>query len=346
MHSYRNLFGQQIFIRICIYSSERHCTPANTVSEMAINFSDKEVSRIQIGFLGIDIVTVTGARAAAHAIATGDLVRVGEAVPIEQIQWPIRRYFNLSRFGSPSHGLFLPMRPEKDEAYASRKHLEAAFAPDVYPALHRHAVETARLLIDPHNLPDDKTLGGAFAHAIADRFGIFPDDIADAAANQTEGILDSFKPWTVLRGKPALEKVYKYVEESIVKDRGIPKESVVDFAHAILAPFVNGPSVLREVARDPYKPTDKLFTDLGKVEQVMRMTTRETTLGGMLPKNNPVLPRYTIVRVNISEASKETGDLAWSFGSGTTHRRCAAEDEILRYTHMVQEELIRLRNDK
>lgn len=313
----------------------------------ATQWTEAEVKRTQVGILGLDIAQISGARACAHALATGDLVRIEESVKFDEVQWPFKRFFNISRFGSPDHGRFMPMRPEGSLAYVkSHKELSKSFAEGAYPELERHAKEIARCIKDPENLPSDKVLGALFVHAMADRFGIVPDEIIDASDAQTRSIVDVFKPWVFIPARPALAKIFLYTEKLLAErhqDKELEVEGVTDFSHPLMTPFTAGPKILKAISQNPQLPADKLFTELALVEEVLRMTNRDTTLGGMFPEDNPIKARKTIIRFNINKACLETRDLAYAFGSGTDRRRCIAEPEILRLFEMVRLELIRIR---
>lgn len=83
------------------------------------------------------------------------------------------------------HGLFLPMRTDKDDSYASsRAILDTAFARRAFATLARHAASATELLKDANDLPEDDVLALAFMHAMGDRFAAeraVPDEIMRAA---------------------------------------------------------------------------------------------------------------------------------------------------------------------
>lgn len=295
--------------------------------------------------LGIDIVTITGVRAATHALESGEMVRLGDNVSSSsQLGLPFSVFFPVSRFESPKHGLFMPMRTGKDDTYtSSRDILEASFAPGSFAPLAEHAARTAALLKDPNSLPEDDVLALAFAHAMADRFaaeGAVPDSIMSAAQKHTTDVQRAFVPWEYLAAKTSLPEVYEYFE----RHTGEHQSTTVDCAHSIFASLTNGPSILRAVAENPAQKTHDLFVQLGAVESVLRMTAADSTLNGMLPEARPVYAKKTVIILNIREAAKESKDLAWAFGGGTLNRRCAAEGEILTFVRLVQDKLIELRS--
>lgn len=310
-----------------------------------MEWSKGDVKRTKIPLLGIDIALIQGEAAVRHALATGDLVRVEEAVEFEDLQWLFKKFFNLSRFGSEPHGRFMPMRKGDDKAYlTSRQVVDNAMAEGAFPALKEHAKKIARLLVDPQKL-EDRAIGAAFAHAIGDRFGVVPADIVAAAGKQTGGLVDVFLPWKAWPAKSALANVYKYWE-GIATARGLEPEGTVDLAHTILAPTDPGIPLLKALAKDTDRPVEEVFTSVGQVEQVLRMTTRDSTLGGMFPADNPIKARETVIRVNIRKAAQDSCNLAFAFGHGTNDRRCAAEKELIRLFRLVQAEILRLRAQK
>eukprot|EP00171_Calliarthron_tuberculosum_P002800 IDg2800t1 len=319
---------------------------------MATKFTKDEVKRTYLPLLGVDMLQICSARACTHALATGDLVRVDEVIPTpNELPWLFRNWFPVSRFMSEPHGLFMPMRGDMVNYADSRAYLEAAFAPGKFD-MSEHVRATARLLADPNRLPNDRTLGAAFARAMSQRFTprTAELDVAiEAAHNQAESLPDSFVPWRRYAAAKGLSKVYSFFEEELAAQehkgaRTLPPSATVDVAHSILASLINGPAVLREIAANPNEDASALFVRLGKVEEVLRMVTRETTLAGLVSPDRPVYPGTTMVRINIGQVTRETGDVAWAFGSGTERRRCAAEGEIIRFVRAVQLELKQIRS--
>lgn len=315
---------------------------------MSQTFSSDEVKRIYLPLLGIDMLQISSTRAATHALSTGDLVRVSEAIPEpENLPWLFRNWFPVSRFQSDTYGLFMPMRGDQAKYADTRAFLVAAFAPGKFD-LAKHARATATLLVDPDRLPDDKTLGTAFARAMTSRFTTRLaelDNVIENAHNQTGSVTDAMIPWRRMSAARNMPKVYDFFHEEL-QGRGLPKSAAVDVAHSVFASLINGPGVLREVAANPNEDASDLFVRLGKVKEVLRMVTRETTLAGMVSPDRPVYPGTTMVRINIRNAARDTGDIAWAFGSGSSQRRCVAEGELIRFVRAVQSELQQLRADR
>lgn len=69
-------------------------------------------------------------------------------------------------------------------------------------------------------------------------------------------------------------------------------------------------------------PVEQVLCANPVVEAVLRVPIEPTTLDGVFPEDDPLLPGKTIIVAYVSEAAKETGDIQFVFGSGSDKRMC------------------------
>lgn len=312
---------------------------------MSSNAEYERVSRTKLDIFGADIVTIRGRDAVRSAIESGDLTRMtSEHDALTSLPWFFRWFFPLSRLYSPIHGWFLPFRPESDPSYSPcssflRRKFEPAAADMSGPV--KRAVD---LLADPGRQASDEELNTVFMDAMFVRFipgqEHVPDNVLDNVRKQVGAIGESFLPHRFLPARGAMREVYAYTEKALNdsgESKGLPKNAVVDVAHALMAPQRNGAKVLRALSADV---NDELelehsLSKLGPVEAVVRAVGRDGTLGGLLPTDQPAVKGKTIVKLDIRIAAAETKQFAWVFGTGDEHRRCAAEPAIREFFQAV-----------
>ena len=301
----------------------------------------------------------------------------------DNLPWLFRWYMPKTRFYNPTlGGWFLPFRGgvSVDPTYAPcRAFLDARFAQP--RDLSAYVSATVDLLMDIAGGSGDdddkkkkKKKGGPSDRQLADvaiqavwRY-IVPDgepplDDArlDEADRQVVSPVDSFLPWKVLRGVPGLSSLYAWTDKLLQRlgwrgtegDGGddavpgtpLPDPAVTDTAHVLLALRINAPPVLRRIAelRDEDADLAAVLSAVGPVERAPRMTTRESTLGGLLPDDAPALPRSTVVMLGIRAAAKTSGDVSYVFAAGPGTRECAARGVLEGYFGDVRDELIRRR---
>lgn len=303
------------------------------------------VSRTNIPFI-LDTVTIRTPEAITKALATGDLVRLNDATTPETLPILLRWYFPVSRFLSPPHGFFLPMRSSEDPTFAPcRKFLDDAFtAPSTTP-ITEHVKKAADLLSTDN--PSEKDLSATFARAISCRFlphGL-PQNIVNDADKQIE-FGESFLPWKYIPAKSAMKRIFAFFDTALRATGALPElpnTLVTDVAHSSLATMLHGAAVLQEIGKNPGEDVDAILARLGRVESVPRMVKQESTLGGQLKK--VAKPGWTVVFLDIRSSARDTGDVSWAFGTGTTERRCAAEPAIREFFKAVQTELLARRGN-
>lgn len=297
--------------------------------------SYEPVSRTKIDIIGLDLLTIKGRDAVRTAVDSGELARLSEIYEtLAGLPWLFRWYFSFTRFFSAAHGWFLPFRADDDPTYPpSAAFLHHKFTPAAADI--SGPVARAIDLLTQDKPASDEELSATFMDAMFLRFapGLqrVPDDILDDAGKQVVGLVDSFLPHRFLPGKPSIRDIYNFAEKTL-QDSGegnsLPREAVVDVAHALLAPSIHGAKVLRALADSVDEDVEQTLSSRAPTETVLRVPKRDTTLGGLLPADQPAVRGKTVIRLDIRIAASETKNVAWVFGTGDENRRCAAEPAV------------------
>lgn len=173
----------------------------------------------------------------------------------------------------------------------------------------------------------------------------FSDSLIDDVMKQVGGITEVFNPFVVIpSGKPTA-RVFKHAEETLKqtpKDEydDLPKAIIPDVAHIFFAMENNAVPLLKEIAKNSEKNLDDILIDLAIVPNVVRMCTEDSTLGGLLPEDEPAKKNKTIVQIDTKAIGKERRDAYFAFAA-QPGRECAAEEVIRKFLVAVQDELRR-----
>lgn len=312
----------------------------------------EQYKRINIGFLGIDILTLQNQKAIEKALASGDLVRLEEACPdINKLQWLPRLYLSNGRHYSSSYGYVMPMRKDPK---STRLYLGKKFAPGSSD-ISKFVNEAANILLDQeikmNKEEEDKDLINIFTQAIGSRFmthsATIPKEIVDNGPKHVTSISSSLLPANRRRSRRAVESACTFMRvqacengESTKYD--LPDDFPIDSAHLIFTVYVHAVDCLRELAKDPKLDVELMMCRRAKkLKNIPRMVIKDSTLGGLLPSDKPAKSNKTLILMDIGNAAEATDDITYAFGAGPKggKRICCAMPAILEFLKEVQKEM-------
>ncbi|WP_299408419.1 hypothetical protein [Acaryochloris sp. IP29b_bin.148] len=90
-------------------------------------------------------------------------------------------------------------------------------------------------------------------------------------------------------------------------------------------------------------PVDKIFTARPITLQAPRIAIRASNLGGLIRSRTQ--PGWTVVIYPIVKAAQQTGDLYFTFGTGTLDRACSLMRFFLDFMNDLQMELLQRTTD-
>lgn len=144
-----------------------------------------------------------------------------------------------------------------------------------------------------------------------------PDEVAKASYDTLKDFPDTFNPIKYLNGRRARATVENYVRKLL------PNEKYPgDIAHNLGA-AAQGFSAAIQLLQG--KITHDVVPTLSKdamIKGVLRAPLCNTTLDGLFPEDNPLIPGTSLIALDIGTAAAETEDASFLFGVGTNHRQC------------------------
>lgn len=298
--------------------------------------------------IGIDIVTITDPETITALSSGNDLARLDSVhTTPSTMPWIMRRYFKKGRMWNNSFGYFMPFRENQE---TTRSYLGAKFTPGSYD-VSEYVNKAVDILLDKEKMSKkeaaDNELNAAFVNAIGARFisSSLPQDVLKTGETQVKGVGDSFIPFKCPRSEKGIDFTCRFMRDKLnengdVKAYNLPDNFPMDVAHSIFGGAVHGANALRTLAENPDKDVELIMCQRdGVTESVARVVVKDSSLGGILPSNNPARVGKTLIVLKIGPAARATGKLEFAFGSGTDMRRCCAEPAILEFMKSVQKEL-------
>jgi len=307
--------------------------------------------RTKVGILGIDILTLNTDSAIQKAMATGDLKKVDEVCPdINDMQWLLKNYFKNARFYSKPFGYFMAFRKDPK---STRAYLDKKFTPGAMD-VSNSAKDAADILFDKKlsKKKADNALIAVFVNVIGCRFlpgkSNFPSKTLNLHTKVIASVVPALLPTNRWRSRRAVKKVCMFMKDAAAETGDFEKYKLhegcpIDLAHPILTGSLHAVDCLREIAKDPDQDVELMMCRRkGTTDKIPRMVTQDSTLGGLLPLDNPAIAGKTVVLLKIGAAAKETDDISYAFGAGpkgSRDRQCAAKPAILEFLKAVQSEV-------
>lgn len=162
---------------------------------------------------------------------------------------------------------------------------------------------------------------------------------------------DSFNPFKQMTENGGTERVYSYALETVAAVEGAqkpPPQCSPDPAHPIFAMLLFARMILRGIVDNPSADIATIFCSVGPTESVARMTTRDSTLGGLLSDKRPARAGKTIILLEIRSAARETNNLSYVFAGGPSDnsRSCCARFALLKFFDEVKTEYNRIKTSQ
>lgn len=276
-----------------------------------------------------DLVVVSDPEQIRSVERSGDVDRL-HRYPTRELPWWVRSFFRATKFHDDERDLwFCPMEPVSEPGYAARRaYLEEKARLGYAPA----DVEAIADLLEA-GAPDD-TLAHAMVQVVNRRFfgREVPREVTEAAKHTLQDLAAALVPWRYRRGVEAQRRIMAYCEESLPAGTHL-----LDVGHNVGEVVQATAGALRRVAAHPDTPIEALFTAHAPTPQVLRIAVRDTTLGGLLRK--PLRAGWTVILLKIGKAAARTGDLRFTFGTGSPERACVFEGFFLSFMRDLQSTL-------
>lgn len=285
--------------------------------------------RITIPFL-IDVVLVS---AADHILKIEESDAIDRLHSFNTTQLPgwVKFYFRATKFHDAERDLwFSPLEPASTPDYAKRL---AYIEEKVNLGYSAEDVQHIASLLQ--NDAADDELSHAMVQVVNKRFfgAEIPHEICQAAGDTLKSLGDSLNPGKYKRGREGQKTVMAYCEHHLPKD-----VHILDIGHNIGEVVQVTTGALRALKANLDQSVETTFTKTHTLtEQVPRIAVKASTLGGLLSK--PTTPGKTVFIYKISKAAAETGDLNFTFGSGSDDRQCVFRDFFMNFMTDVQQAL-------
>lgn len=145
-----------------------------------------------------------------------------------------------------------------------------------------------------------------------------PDEVAYACTDTLTDLPQMLNPIRYLAARKARKLTEDYIKQ-LLPDEEYP----VDYVHNLGAAaqgFAKSVLSLRNNSDD--EAVKSFLTQHPMVDSILRVPIETTTLGGLLPEDNPAKPDNSLIIFKIGEASQKTSDPLFMFGAGVEHRQC------------------------
>lgn len=274
------------------------------------------VTRTKIPFLLPDMVTITDPALIRKAATSPDITRPADA----ELPILLRFFFRATKFLYLSHDAWAtPMlADDQEDRPARRAAAEALLAAGFTPEQKRKFVD---LVLSGAPLQDvQESLIRVFGDVLrlTPPSGALPPDVVTAARSTAVNV-DGLGPQQYLAARAARRRLEEYMEQTLPRGAQAPGD-VADYVHNLCA--TNGFAVALESLRGAQAPDARAhFRANPVVSSVLRVSKRETTLGGVLPDDAPLRPG-SVLLLAVGGACTETGDDNFFFGVGVPERQC------------------------
>ncbi len=252
-------------------------------------------------------------------------------------------FFFTKFFSGPSKDYFLGFLPDTHPDYSARSTAQHSHLDRQIPEERTHALakllrgnasafEVSRAVL---NIVGSLFLRQpAFAEA-------GPVEVPDSVVHAAHGTLtvpgqlvDPLAAWRALRSRQCVED---FVADRIDADLVVP-----DVAHhfgAAAQGATRALLLLRSDKKEQLSLTDfrTCMLEAPIAESVVRVPSVETTVGGLFPQDDPLVPGRTIVKLNIAQAAKQSGDDRFLFGAGRDHRQCPFKPVLYKLAKDIQQ---------
>lgn len=288
--------------------------------------------RITIPFL-IDVVVVSDPAQIRDIEASRDVDRL-HAFATGSLPWWVRFFFRATKFHDDARDLwFCPFESSTDPSYPGRRaFLESKVAEGYRP-------EDVQLIADLLTSgASDQALSQQMVQVVNRPFfgREVPTHVSAAAKDTLQELGEAALPWRYVRAVRSRKRVLEFCEESL--DAGV---HVLDVGHNIGEVVQASTPALRRLQEDLDRPVEEIFAKHAPTSQVPRIAVRPSRLGGLL--RLPTKPGKTVVILKVAKAAAESGDLLFTFGTGSPERSCVFMNFFLQFMKDLQAELRRRR---
>jgi hypothetical protein len=284
--------------------------------------------RIKIPFL-MDLVIVSDPDQIRRIEASGDVDRL-HTYRTADLPWWVRTFFRSTKFHDDKRDLwFCPFEPASNPTYRSRRaYLEQKVAEGYSPG---EVQKMADLLMSN---ADEEALAYAMVQIINRRFlgREIPDPVCRAAKNTLQNLGEALVPGRYGRARRSREQILEFCEQNLD-----PHVHILDVGHNIGEAVQASAPALRRLKENLDQPIEEIFTRYAPTDQVPRIATRASRLGGLLWFSTK--PGKTVVILKVAKAAARSHDLYFTFGTGKPERSCVFMRMFLEFMKELQAEL-------
>lgn len=277
------------------------------------------IVRSSTPFLIPDSVTVTDPDLIRKIASHPHITRPAEA----KLPWIFRTYFLATKFYYPPDSMFTvaQLGDGKSEQMKRRAIVEEQLR-NGFTDLH-----IARLRELRNGTMDYPAVGAECAKIVADLIlplpqGVqLPDHIARASFDTLTDFPDVFMPHKYLRARRARAMAERYIQ-SILPDEKYPGDYVHHLGAAAQG-FARAVFSLRDLNDEKVLP---FLCQHPMIPAIIRVPSCRTTIDGLFPDDQPLLPDHTLIVFQIGAAASKTNDDNFLFGGGIEPRQCPFKD--------------------
>lgn len=276
----------------------------------------KGIQRVSaIPMLLSDVVRVSDPEIIRKININPDVGRIGNSEP----PWILKMFFRASKFFHPSSGMY--HITQLDNGSFEQEQRRKAALHQVSVGFSKNQLDTLSGLVhsdkDLHTVT--KESGQVMSSLVLSlpEGQKLPDDVAEANINTLNSITAVFNPIRYIRALRARGTVENYVQNQK------PSEKYVgDFVHNLGASFQGFGRAMTQLRNAGQQDALSFFCQNPIVPAVMRVPKVITTLDGIFPEDQPLIPGKTVIILEIGEAAKESKDPTFLFGPGSGNREC------------------------
>lgn len=284
--------------------------------------------RINIPFL-LDIIIVKDPEQIKKIEMSGDVDRL-HAYETAKLPWWVKLYFRSTKFHDSRRDLwFCPFESASNPTYLKRRtYLEEKVAESYSPEQVR---KIAQLL---HENAEEKVLAHEMVQVVNRRFfdKEIPQEITETAKYTVQKISEAILPGKYSQGVKSQEKIMNYCEHNLA-----PGVHILDVGHNIGEVVQASVGGLRTLKDNLDKPIEEIFTSHPLTPQAPRLAVKASTFDGLL--SSPTTPGKTVVILQIAKAAMATGDINFTFSTGSSERACVFKNFFLSFMSDLQKEL-------
>lgn len=284
--------------------------------------------RIKIPFL-LDLIIISEPELIKKVENSGDIDRL-HAYNSEYLPVWVKIYFRATKFYDDKRDLwFSPFEPTSNRTYQPRRdYLEEKVA----TSYSEEDVKRIAELLKQN--ADDEKLAHEMVQIVNQRFfgKEIPLEITKAAKHTVQNFSEALVPWKYSRGIKSQQQVMEYCEKNLS-----PDVHLLDVGHNIGEVVQTTAGALRKLKENLDKPIEEIFTSNPLTPQVPRIAVKSSTFDGLL--SSPTTPGKTVVIFKIGEAATATGDISFTFATGSSQRVCVFKDFFMEFMSDLQQEL-------